>query len=107
MSQPTTARFPISHGCIAATTVTAMPQVMRATSDVCNMVARVGDKLIDDVFGTVVFFGKTQDRSLTGRKEDGDIVDRTAGHPKCAPASRSDDVDSKTKAAPTSVESAG
>lgn len=48
------------------------------------MFARVGDKLEDDVFGTVVLLGKTLDGSLTVRKDNGDIVDRTAGHLKCA-----------------------
>eukprot|EP00965_Chrysotila_dentata_P132448 4379671-Pleurochrysis_carterae.AAC.1 len=53
-----------------------------------NRIARVGDSLIDDVLGTVVLLGRTQQRDLTVRRLDGEIMDRTAGHLKCndAPA---------------------
>eukprot|EP00965_Chrysotila_dentata_P143401 4737825-Pleurochrysis_carterae.AAC.1 len=33
----------------------------------CNMCARVGDGLVDDVIGSVVLLGKTLDGSLTVR----------------------------------------
>eukprot|EP00965_Chrysotila_dentata_P259166 6213467-Pleurochrysis_carterae.AAC.1 len=53
------------------------------SSGKCNMCARVGDTLADDIFGNVVLLGRTEQGDLTVRRRDGEIVDRTVGHLQC------------------------
>eukprot|EP00965_Chrysotila_dentata_P052804 1752013-Pleurochrysis_carterae.AAC.1 len=47
------------------------------------MVARHGDTLLDDVFGSVLLLGKTENGDVTVRCRDGQIIDRTPGHLQC------------------------
>lgn len=43
-------------------------------------VAKVGDVLLDDLFEQVTLLGRNQDGSVSIRKANGDIIDRTTGH---------------------------
>lgn len=52
-----------------------------ADADKLNFqVAKVGDLLLDDVFEEVTLLGRNQDGSVSIRKADSEIVDRTTGH---------------------------
>eukprot|EP00965_Chrysotila_dentata_P043970 1461622-Pleurochrysis_carterae.AAC.1 len=43
-------------------------------------IAKIGAVLLDDVFNQVTLLGRNQDGSVSIRKANGDIIDRTTGH---------------------------
>lgn len=83
MSTPTTLNTDISW---VYSGECAIPDTNPKATALNSQVAKVGDVLLDDIFDEVTLLGRNQDGSVTIRKADGDIIDRTTGHLRCKKA---------------------